>query len=340
MTRDPVDNSMDDIMKEVVDDVRSEPVRLSSARAARQRQAIADAIVAEHRRRQRALSPAAAALLAIGVAGVAIAGTLVALSPSQKAALSAPATTAPPTTTTATTATVLASPQAPAGDVNDDVGDDLATVDGGVGGVGADDNHGVPAANAGARPRTVTPPVPEASPPPTTDALVAAALDGGRGDVLRLGQRFAEMPVAVDDALAVAAHDDGQGGTRARRLRCELQLRFGRSPAALELCRTYLRVDSDDDGARPLAFGAGGLAEELGLLDDATAFYTRAIMLSPLSGATSVDALKARARVHARAGRVDDARADLRLFIEARSAAALDDDVIGLATRLGMDLSR
>jgi hypothetical protein len=273
----------------------------------------------------------------LGVAGAAIAGTVAALSatPTTPSPLPLTATTTP--TTAVVAIDVAADSVGDAFDI-DDGADDRANVD-----VKGDDvGGGRPAAvvDKVSVHKTSTPRTPAEPLAPSLDALVAAALDGGRGDVLRLGQRFAEDPVGTDDALAIAAAADGNDGVRARRLRCELQLRFGRTAAALEVCRAYVQQDGDDDGARPLAFGAGGLAEELGLLDDATRFYTNAIVLSPLSGAASYDALKARARVHARAGRVDDARADLRLFMEARSAAALDDDVVGLATRLGLELRR
>jgi len=140
--------------------------------------------------------------------------------------------------------------------------------------------------------------------------------------------------------VADGGDEDDDAVARLRRLRCELHLRFGRDAAAMDVCASFIRHHPDDAGARPLAFGAGGLAEELGLLDHAIARYTDAIVLAPLAGQSSADALKARARVHARMGHDDDARADLRVFLSLRPGGAFDDDVTGLATRLGMPLPR
>ena len=129
-----------------------------------------------------------------------------------------------------------------------------------------------------------------------------------------------------------AAVDDA----RSQRQQCASALLHQRTVAAIDLCRTYSQRHPDDIAAQPLAFGAGGLAEELGRLDDAIDLYTRCIVLAPLHGQSSADALKARARVHAAAGHLDDAAADLRLFLRLRPAAGFDDDVRALARQLGV----
>jgi tetratricopeptide (TPR) repeat protein len=149
----------------------------------------------------------------------------------------------------------------------------------------------------------------------------------------------AERDFAGTDARLVQAIDDASDNerqARLRRTRCETWLRHRRTVDAIDVCRSYSQHHPNDAGARPLAFGAGGVAEELGALDDAIDLYTRAIILSPLQGQSSADAIKARARVHARAGHHDDAAADLRLFLSLRPAAAFDDDVRALADRLGL----
>ena len=92
--------------------------------------------------------------------------------------------------------------------------------------------------------------------------------------------------------------------------------------------------------ARALAFGAGGLAEELGDLRGAVDEYTRAIVLAPLLGTSGADALLARARVRTRLGDLDEARADLRVLLqsERRPAATHSDEVQGLARALRVEL--
>ena len=42
----------------------------------------------------------------------------------------------------------------------------------------------------------------------------------------------------------------------------------------MDVCAAFIRHHPDNAAARPLAFGAGGLAEELGLLDHAIARYS------------------------------------------------------------------
>ena len=146
-----------------------------------------------------------------------------------------------------------------------------------------------------------------------------------------------DTDAGVADTAIVAAIDAADADDterREHRQQCARALRHQRDGEAIEVCRDYSRHHADDVAARPLAFGAGGLAESLGRLDDAIDLYTRCIVMPPLRGQSSADALKARARVHARAGHVDDATADLRLFLRLRPAAALDDDVRALAEHL------
>jgi tetratricopeptide (TPR) repeat protein len=180
---------------------------------------------------------------------------------------------------------------------------------------------------------------------------------------------FAEVPpgaarfVARDEALAtvVGVEDvedvDGSGGeddvatadgsradngdvdvteARALRDRCIDGLRSRRDRAALEDCRVFGQRFPAHASARALAFGAGGLAEELGLPREALAAYSRAVLLSPLVGSASDDALLARARVHAGLGEVDEARADLLIYLHRspQAAGAADVERLRRALRL------
>jgi len=147
--------------------------------------------------------------------------------------------------------------------------------------------------------------------------------------------RPAAVP-AVDIVAAIDAADADDSERRAHRQGCAQALRHQRDVAAIEVCRAFSRHHPDDVAVRPLTFGAGGLAEELGRFDDAIDLYTRSIVIAPFQGQSSADALKARARAHAAAGHDDEAAADLRLFLRQRPAAGFDDDVRALADRLGV----
>lgn len=286
----------------------------------RRRVQLDDAIAAEAQQRRRRLTPVAAALLMLGLAGSASAAVLVAVSltrdetvetvadvvvpaiePARTAAASAPlaAAVAPPA--------IEAESDAPADDVDVEV--------------------------------TAAPvPVPRRRIDALNRLLNDVQRDGSRAVRLAWMQQ-AGRDFANTDARLVHAIDDAsdhERQARLRRTRCETFLRHRRTADAIDVCRSYCQHHPDDAGARPLAFGAGGVAEELGALDDAIDLYTRSIILSPLQGQSSADAIKARARVHARAGHLDDAAADLRLFLRLRPAAAFDDDVRALADRLGL----
>jgi len=74
----------------------------------------------------------------------------------------------------------------------------------------------------------------------------------------------------------------------------------------------------------------------LGALTEAVDAYSRAILLSPLVGATGDDALLARARVHAARGDDDEARADLRIYLRRAPQARDNVEVVRLARALGL----
>ncbi|MDP2342552.1 MAG: hypothetical protein Q8O67_16465 [Deltaproteobacteria bacterium] len=182
------------------------------------------------------------------------------------------------------------------------------------------------------------------------DQLVAAARiyagavvdsDDPRGAALSL-RGLAGRDPAVIDALdpLVAKIDDDEVLARVLRLSCELRLRHRRDADAVDACRVFGQRFPAHPAARALAFGAGGLAEELGDLRNAVEEYSRSIVLAPLLGASSNDALLGRARVRTRLGELDEARADLRVYLqqEHRPADTHDDEVQGLARALHVDL--
>jgi hypothetical protein len=139
-------------------------------------------------------------------------------------------------------------------------------------------------------------------------------------------------PLVDDDS--VEAGDDAR---RRWRDRCVSGLRHRRDHDVLDDCRRFGDRFPDDEVARTAAFAAGGLAEELGLLDEAARAYARAIVLSSADGQVG-DALFARARVQAARGELDDARADLGLFLHRVPHAVRRDDVQRLARALRVQL--
>jgi hypothetical protein len=126
---------------------------------------------------------------------------------------------------------------------------------------------------------------------------------------------------------ARTADSDDVREARELRDRCIDGLRSRRDRAALDDCRVFGQRFPGHPAARALAFGAGGLAEELGLPRDAIAAYSRAILLSPLVGSAWDDALLARARVYANVGALDEARADLSIYLHRAPEAAGNADV-------------
>lgn len=319
------------------------PPRATTARLEQHRQAIFDGIAAEHVSRRTAWSPLAAGIVAVVVAGAALAGTAVVLGRSGPALpLAAEGRTDADTTDgadTPSTSPVDVDGAALVADVDADANVLAPTV------AVADEVVEAPVVRAKPSSKGLTAKRPRSSPLAQDIGTLVAGGDV-RSASARLGLAFrldrATVDRAVDDAINTLDLDGGDDDAvaRLRRLSCELHLRFGRDAAAMDVCAAFIRHHPDNAAARPLAFGAGGLAEELGLLDHAIARYSDAIVLAPLAGQSSADALKARARVHARMGHDDDARADLRVFLSLRPAGAYDDDVTGLATRLGLPLPR
>ncbi len=170
--------------------------------------------------------------------------------------------------------------------------------------------------------------------------IYAAALvdsDDKRGAALSLWGLAGRDPLVIDalDPL-VSAIDDDDVLAQVLRMRCELRLRYRRDTAAIDACRTFGQRFPADPAARALAFGAGGLAEELGDLDNAVEEYSRAILLGRSRG----EAVLGRARARTRLGELDEARADLRVYLQIarRPARTHSDEVQGLARALGVEL--
>jgi tetratricopeptide (TPR) repeat protein len=138
------------------------------------------------------------------------------------------------------------------------------------------------------------------------------------------------------DSVLEDPQDDAQREARELRDRCVEGLRVRRDRTALDDCRIFGQRFPGHPAARALAFGAGGLAEELGALSSAADAYTRAFLLSPLVGATGDDALLARARVHAALGNVDEARADLRIYLHRAPQTKDSPEVVRLVRILGL----
>ena len=170
-------------------------------------------------------------------------------------------------------------------------------------------------------------------------AVVESPDRGGAVTLWGLAGRDPRVIDALDGAIA-AAESDEEALARVMRLSCELRLRHRRDTVAVEACRAFGERFPNDRAARPLAFAAGGLAEELGDLDGAIDEYTRSIVLAPFMGASGADGLLARARVRTRLGQLDEARADLRVYLQKdpRPGDTHDDEVQGLARALSVEL--
>lgn len=322
---DDRDDDRDDVVA-TLDVVRALPAPSPSVTQHRRRRAALDDALAadEHARRRPRLSrlgSVVAACAVLVVAGPALAALIVTL-----ATTPSPPPPPPPTTTTPSSPAVEAVPIVPVVP--------LAPV--------VDTIVAAPPATPAPAPTTTTT-TRRRRPAPRVDevAVAVAALrdadDRAAATTLSTSARddFARVDTAIDAAIdAAIASSDDEARARLRRVRCELHLRYRRDVGALEVCRAFSQHHPADLAVRPLAFGAGGLAEQLGRFDDAIDLYTRCIVVAPLHGQSSADALKARARVHAAAGHVDDAAADLRLFLRLRPAAGFDDDVRALARRL------
>jgi hypothetical protein len=159
--------------------------------------------------------------------------------------------------------------------------------------------------------------------------------DSAAASLTLVARRFPGALQAVDGALAQVKTAE------AMRLRCEQLLLRVRDASAVAACRAFAREHPEHPGARTLSFAAGRLAEDtLGDLALAEEAYTRALLLSPFSGLPGTDALLARARVRAARGDVDEARADLRLYLHNEPQAAADGAVRELMTDLGLSPAR
>ena len=208
--------------------------------------------------------------------------------------------------------------------------------------------------------RLPTSAIPKATPTLTWREQAQALVD--RGDLLAAAHIYAAAVVHSDDPRGAAlllrglvardastldaldplmgGIDDEEALARTLRLHCELGLRHRRDAAAVDACRVFGQRFPADAAARVLAFGAGGLAEELGDLRVAIDEYSRSIVLAPLAGASSNEALLGRARVRTRIGDLDEARGDLRVYLqqERRPAGTHSNEVQGLAHALRIEL--
>jgi hypothetical protein len=169
--------------------------------------------------------------------------------------------------------------------------------------------------------------------------VLVIALDGGEAvaaDLALVLRRFPGAFDAVADDLARIGAREG-GSADALRLRCAQGLLARRDLSTVEACRSFGRAFPQDPAARTLALAAGRVAEDdLGDLALAEEEYERALLLAPFSGLPATDALLARARVRAKQGELDEARADLRLYLHQEPAARHQPDVAALMQSLAV----
>lgn len=312
---------------------------LSTAESARLVRGFEQALADDAVSRRRAIGPAAAAAAVFFAAAAAAAGTafLVDAATPTPAPVAAPALRAPapvPALLPAVSAPVLAPAAVP------DVPDVVVTPK----------KARVRAAASAANGND-----PVSNPAAARDDLRAAAGVAAAAVAVGTDARAATVdlwglsgrdPAIIDELDVVIAAEvdkavvDDEALARVMRLSCELRLRHRRDSAAVAACRSFGQRFPGDRAALPLAFAAGGLAEELGDLDDAIDEYTRSIVLAPFMGGSGADGLLARARVRTRLGELDEARADLRLYLQKqrRPAATHDDEVQGLARALRVEL--
>lgn len=157
--------------------------------------------------------------------------------------------------------------------------------------------------------------------------------EGAAADLALVARRFPAALETIDDDLARLR------GAEAMRLRCEQRLLRARDRRALDACRAFGQQHPEHPGARTLSYAAGRVAEdELGDLAAAEEEYSRALLLSPFAGLPATDVLLARARVRGALGDLEEARADLRLYLHQEPLAERDPSVRRLATDLGVHI--
>jgi tetratricopeptide (TPR) repeat protein len=168
----------------------------------------------------------------------------------------------------------------------------------------------------------------------------AEALKGGRAKVA--GERLEKLvqagAIAPDAALGLVARRGGDGA-EALRVLCAWGLRYRGDRPAVSVCQSFGRQFPQHPSARSLALSAGRTAEfKLNDLALAEEEYSRAILVSQYAGTPGTSALFARARCRMKRKNLDEARADLRLFLHVQPEARWRDDVKVLAADLGVTL--
>jgi tetratricopeptide (TPR) repeat protein len=171
-------------------------------------------------------------------------------------------------------------------------------------------------------------------------AAYAEALKGASGKVA--GERLEKLVQtgALDtDAATKLVGERGGDGAEALRVLCAWGLRHRGDRPAVALCQAFGRQFPQHPSARSLALSAGRTAEfklkDLALAEEE---YSRAILVSQYAGVPGTSALLARARCRMKQKNLDEARADLRLFLHVQPEARWRDDVSDLATELGVSL--
>jgi hypothetical protein len=122
------------------------------------------------------------------------------------------------------------------------------------------------------------------------------------------------------------------------RLLCEWGLRYRADRDAVRACQAFGRRHPSHPSVRTLALAAGRIAEHR-LHDDVLAIeeYSRAVLVSRFAGVATTEALFSRSRCQARRGQLDEARADLRLFLSIEPESSWRPEVAELTAKLGID---
>jgi tetratricopeptide (TPR) repeat protein len=135
----------------------------------------------------------------------------------------------------------------------------------------------------------------------------------------------------------LATHPRAQNSAEGMRLLCEWRLKVRPDRQAVQSCQAFGQAHPAHPAVHRLALAAGLVAENH--LQDwnlAVEEYSRALVVSEFAELPSSDALFFRARARARLGQVQEARADLRLFLHVDSSSWNRKEVDDLMRKLNI----
>ena len=120
----------------------------------------------------------------------------------------------------------------------------------------------------------------------------------------------------------LANHSPARSSAEGMRLLCEWRLKVRPDRQAVQACQVFGQAHPAHPAVHRLALAAGLVAENhLQDWDLAIEEYSRALVVSEFAELPSSDALFFRARARARLGQIQEARADLRLFLHVDSSS-------------------